>query len=146
MKNKGVLLLSMIILLLSFFVFQGTSSLTGMVFKDGEVVPSFLEEEEEIDRYPEMTTVHTDRFKITRGKKLPLKIYPGEMGVFSEVEIRDMYGDLERYVYLCSAKVCTRPRSFPVYFSRTAMLRGDYTLVFFDVKTQSPVKLKINVV
>jgi hypothetical protein len=136
MKNKSILLLSMVVLLLSFFVFDGQHAFTGMSILDDDstdadksssplyVKPVFIQ--------GETTVVYADQYRVRRGNRISFFVVPGENhGVLSQVRLLDSDGALRQYFHLCSWKVCMYPKHLTLRLSR-AFPPGLYTVEFVD--------------
>ena len=145
MKNKTILLLSMIVLFLSFFVFTGNNQITGHQFINGVVVPSFVEEKPEINLHPRVTALYVDKEKVFRGGSTVVYVVPGASGVMSRVGVYTSDGVLLQYLYLCGyMKICTSPKHLPVTISK-AFRRGVIELRFYDLSLHSSVATRLTV-
>lgn len=136
MKNTLVILLSMIILLLSFFVFEGGSELIGFHFLEGG--SQFIEKKEECAVHPSITTICISQLKVKRGARTFATIVPRSSGVHSEFGLYEGENRVGRF-FLCDREICTKQRNnFPIYISRTAVKPStperQHELRFVDVR------------
>jgi len=153
MRNRLVLLLGMVIMMLSLFAFQGGQVLTGFAVKERiHVISRFTETPSfTLSDDNKITRLHTDKPSPRPGEEFILVVDPGRNGVYTRGEIHDGKGRFFKYFYICgfsftNEKKCISPRRLPLSLSRTASSRSNnpYTLSVVDGSGQK-VTLDISV-